>query len=101
GGYALVYQRCCRNGSVLNISNPGNTGSSYVQHIPGPEVVATNSSPHFTSAPPTFICDGLAIDQYVTATDADGDSLVYSFCSPVVGLDPCCPILAAVPPNTG
>jgi len=101
GGYYLVYQTCCRSGSILNISNPGNTGSSYVEHIPGPEVVGINSSPHFTSSPPTFICDGVSIDYYITATDPDGDSLVYDFCSPFTGLDPCCPILAAVPPNTG
>lgn len=101
GGYNLVYQNCCRNGSLLNISNPGNTGSTFMEHISGPEVVTTNSSPHFTSNPPTFICDGLGLDMYATATDADGDSLVYDLCSPYAGLDPCCPTLAAVPPNTG
>ncbi len=101
GGYFLVYQRCCRSGSILNISNPGNTGSTYMEHIPGPEVVANNSSPHFTANPPTFLCDGLDIDYYHSAMDPDGDSLVYDFCSPTVGLDPCCPLLAAVNPNTG
>ncbi len=99
GGYYVVYQRCCRNNSILNISNPGNTGSSYVEHIPGPEVVSTNSSPHFVTYPPIFICAGTDINFNHAAVDADGDSLVYDFCSPFTGLDPCCPKLDAAAPN--
>lgn len=101
GGYYLVYQNCCRNGSMLNISNAGKTGSTFMEHIPGPEVVTANSSPHFTSAPLTFICDGVGLDFYQSAVDPDGDSLVYDLCAPFTGLDPCCPMLAAMPPNTG
>jgi gliding motility-associated-like protein len=101
GGYSLVYQRCCRSASILNISNPGSTGASYMEHIPGPEVVTSNNSPHFNVSPPTFLCSGVAIDYNVSASDPDGDSLVYEFCSPLVGLDPCCPALVAGPPNTG
>lgn len=100
GGYFLVYQHCCRNAAVLNISSPGSTGSTYMEHIPGPEVVTTNSSPYFGVFPPTFVCDGYNIDYYNTATDPDGDSLVYDFCSPFTGLDPCCPVLSSIPPNT-
>ncbi|HWY10486.1 MAG TPA: hypothetical protein VN026_04120, partial [Bacteroidia bacterium] len=52
GGYYIVYQRCCRNNAILNIVNPGGTGTTYWEHIPGPEIVATNSSPHFNNFPP-------------------------------------------------
>jgi len=100
GGYYLVYQNCCRSGSMLNISSPGSTGSTFMEHIPGPETVTNNSSPRFNSNPPTFICDGLQVDYNYTALDPDGDSLVYEFCSPFAGLDPCCPTLSAIPPNT-
>lgn len=100
GGYYLVYQRCCRTASILNINNPGSTGSTYVGHIPGPEVVASNSSPYFSASPPTFFCDGVPLSYNFTATDPDGDSLVYELCSPYTGLDPCCPLLAATAPNT-
>ena len=44
GGYYIVYQRCCRNGTILNIVTPGFVGSTYYTHIPGPEVVTINNS---------------------------------------------------------
>src|ERR1035437_4539049 len=34
GGYNLMYQRCCRNNSILNLVSPGNVGSTYMAHIP-------------------------------------------------------------------
>lgn len=101
GGYYLVYQRCCRSASILNITNPGSMGSTYMEHIPGPETAATNSAPFFSSDPPTFFCDGVPMSYFFSATDPDGDSLVYEFCSPYSGLDPCCPLLSATSPNTG
>lgn len=98
GGYYIVYQRCCRNGTILNLVNPGGVGSTYWEHIPGPEVVANNSSPRFKKFPPIFICNGLHIAFDHSATDPDGDQLVYSLCSPYNGLNGCCPIIGASPP---
>lgn len=95
GGYYIVYQRCCRNGTILNLINPGAVGSTYMEHIPGPEVVNCNSSPRFNKRPKKYICNGFDIDFDHSATDPDGDSLVYSFISPFDGLDPCCPMLGA------
>ena len=93
GGYYVVYQRCCRNGTILNLINPGAVGATYWQHIPGPEVVAINNSPRFTKRPPIYICSGLPIAFDHSAIDPDGDSLVYSLCTPFNGLDACCPTL--------
>lgn len=90
GGYFIVYQRCCRNSTILNMVAPGNTGSTYWEHIPGPEVVANNSSPRFNNLPPIFLCNGLPIKFNHAATDPDGDILVYSLCTPFEGLDNCC-----------
>jgi gliding motility-associated-like protein len=101
GGYYVVYQRCCRNGTILNLMNPGNVGATYWEHIPGPEVVATNNSPRFTNRPPIYICNGIPIAFDHVASDPDGDSLVYSLCSPFNGLDPCCPIINTSPPLIG
>ncbi len=113
GGYDLVYQRCCRNNSILNIVNPGNSGTTYWEHIPGPEVVAINSSPRFTNFPPIYTCIGLQIKFNHVATDPDGDILVYSLCDPYDGCSPPptsgpCPIVAPpftnlnfTPPYTG
>lgn len=101
GGYYLVYQRCCRNNTIFNINQPGNTGSSYQEHIPGPEEVAINSSPRFNVYPPIYVCSFTDINLDHPAVDPDGDSLVYDFCSPYTGLDPCCPILLPISPNLG
>lgn len=35
GGYTLVYQRCCRNNTILNLVNPGEVGATYTAYIPG------------------------------------------------------------------
>lgn len=100
GGYFFSYQRCCRNNSILNLSAPGNVGTTYWCHIPGPEVVLVNSEPHFNLFPPIFICNGIPINFDHSATDSDGDSLAYKLCDPYNGLDPCCPLLnPALPPT--
>ncbi len=93
GGYYLVYQRCCRNNTIVNLINPGIVGSTYMEHIPGPEQAAVNSSPRYNTRPDKFICNGFDIQYNHAATDPDGDSLVYSFSSPFTGLDACCPKL--------
>ena len=109
GGYYVVYQRCCRNASILNLVNPGGVGATYWEHIPGPDVVSSNNSPRFTNRPPIYICDGIPIAFDHIASDPDGDSLVYSLCDPFNGLDACCPtinsgvslgILCGSPPST-
>ncbi|MBS1638374.1 MAG: PKD domain-containing protein [Bacteroidetes bacterium] len=97
GGYYIVYQRCCRNNTILNLINPGDVGATYWEHIPGPEVVTTNSSPRFNLFPPIFICNGIPINFNHSATDPDGDQLVYSLCTPFNGLDPCCPVIGTGP----
>ena len=93
GGYYIVYQRCCRNGTILNLISPGAVGSTYWEHIPGPEVVLINSSPRFIKRPPIYICANIPIAFDHSATDADGDSLVYSLCTPFDGLSAACPII--------
>ncbi len=99
-GYTLVYQRCCRNQSILNIVQPGETGSTYAAFIPGSAWNDCNSSPRYTNFPPIVLCinDPLIFDH--SATDPDGDSLVYSFCDPFEGAstDAPMPVPAAAPP---
>lgn len=102
GGYTIAYQRCCRSASVLNIIiNPGNVGATYWTYIPGSDVVATNNSPKFINGAPFNFCvnEINSIDQ--SATDIDGDSLVYFLTTPFDGLDGCCPIIGffAPPPS--
>jgi hypothetical protein len=87
GGYTLVYQRCCRNASINNVFDPANTGATYLGTIPDAAFAECNSSPQFNNFPPTVICvnEGLVFDH--SATDVDGDSLVYMLCAPYLGAD--------------
>jgi gliding motility-associated-like protein len=84
-GYYIVYQRCCRNGTILNIQNPGAQGASYFARIPPSGVTSTNSSPVFTKFPPILLCNNEPFSADQSAVDPDGDSLAYSFCSPFQG----------------
>lgn len=79
GGYHMYYQVCCRNGSVQNIVNPLNAGSTFYAQIPPS---GNNSSPVFNLFPPLFICVNQPFTFNHAATDANGDSLVYSLYTP-------------------
>ena len=93
GGYDFTYQRCCRNGTILNLVSPGNVGSTYMAHIPDPGLAICNSSPHYNNFPPIFLCAGVPLNFDHSATDPDGDSLYYQLCDAFTGLSPSCPIL--------
>jgi gliding motility-associated-like protein len=80
-GITLAYQRCCRNNSIVNLVNPGSTGSTYQTTIPGTNLVSCNSSPRFNNFPPIAVCLGDSLKFDHSATDPDGDSLVYELCS--------------------
>ena len=82
GGYHLVNAFCCRNGSIVNLSNPGGTGASYHAYIPDNAQVLTNSSPSWVNFPPVFICQSQPLNFDHSATDPDGDSLAYKLYTP-------------------
>lgn len=87
-GYVISYQRCCRNNSISNIGNPGQTGATYTIYLSDLAQTGCNTSPQFNNFPPVVVCNNEPIDFDHGATDADGDSLVYSFCTPFVGASP-------------
>ena len=80
-GYHMYFQICCRNGSILNIVNPGSAGETFYANIPGTSFVP-NSDPVFNLFPPLFICVNKPFSFNHSATDANGDSLVYSLYQP-------------------
>ena len=87
--YHIVYQRCCRNNSISNIITPQSTGATYTIEL-RPEAQnnaggCVNDSPTFNNFPPIIICANEPINFDHSATDEDGDQLVYKFCSPKVG----------------
>lgn len=80
-GYYISWQRCCRNSVITNIVNPGNAGYIFYAEMPDPAL--HNSSPTFSTVPDGYMCQRYPnIDSY-TATDSDGDILIYSFSQPL------------------
>lgn len=96
-GYQLSYQRCCRNFTIINIISPLATGATYYASIPGTSTFSQNSNPIFNNWPPPFICAGFPFIFDHSATDAEGDSIVYSLCDPFTGADTINPV--PQPPN--
>ncbi|MEP7196192.1 MAG: PKD domain-containing protein [Saprospiraceae bacterium] len=83
--YVIDWQRCCRNNTISNILNPGNTGATFTISI-HPEAQRTcNSSPQFKNFPPTVVCVNNPLQFDHSAFDKEGDLLVYSFCEPYAG----------------
>ena len=97
--YTLVYQRCCRNITLNNVVDPLNTGATYTIDIK-PDFTRSefNSSPKFNQWPDIYICANEQLDFDHSATDPDGDSLVYSLCIPYMGATDAFPKPDTAPP---
>lgn len=78
-GYTVTYQTCCRQTGMANVFP---TGSTYTCRIPGLDQLGTGNDncPKFR-LPINVICQNATFTLDFGANDADGDSLVYSFCS--------------------
>ncbi|MEM1219380.1 MAG: PKD domain-containing protein [Bacteroidota bacterium] len=83
--YHISYQRCCRNNTITNIVFPGDVGATYTMDLTPTAQFVCNNSPVFNEVPPIVICANEPIDFDFSATDPDGDDLVYSFCTPFTG----------------
>lgn len=83
GGYYLVWERCCRNSSVINIVDPDAAGMAFYLEIADPAL--QNSSPVFNSPPLPYSCAEQLFQFHFDATDDDGDSLLYVLSTPLDG----------------
>lgn len=81
--YMIAFQRCCRNTTILNLVGPGDTGAAFTTEITPESQRTCNNSPTFNDFPPVVICVNRPINFDHSASDIDGDSLVYEFCSPL------------------
>ncbi len=81
--YIIGYQRCCRNNTIFNILDPNITGAVYLVEITPEAQRMCDDSPKWNGFPPIVICanEPLAFDH--SATDPDGDQVVYTFCAPL------------------
>jgi gliding motility-associated-like protein len=92
GGYHIVYQRCCRNNLIRNIIEPLDTGASFTVEVSESALEDCNAGAVFNYWPPVAICVNEPIDFDHSASDADGDSLVYRLCTPLTGANPDFPV---------
>ncbi len=87
-GYYVVWERCCRNNVITNIEKPGDAGMVFYLEFPP---VFKDGAPFINNSPEFPFPDGslLCLDELnqlsFSASDADGDSLVYSLGTPWVG----------------
>jgi len=77
-GYHIFYERCCRNGTIVNLIP--DESMSFHAYISPP--LLQNSSPVFTDDPIPFLCAGDTTTLLNSAIDPDGDMLVFSFVQP-------------------
>ncbi|WP_147243380.1 gliding motility-associated C-terminal domain-containing protein [Chitinophaga flava] len=98
-GYTIAFQSCCRDPFMVNIISdpiPGTpdrgTGATYFAEIPGTNSgavdangVVKNSSPEFNKEEATLVCADKKFTYDFSASDPDGDELVYEFCDAYKG----------------
>ncbi len=97
-GYRVAYVRCCRGPSINNLVNPDDTGLTLTVNIPGSaNGLYINSSPRFNSYPPMLLCNNEDLLFNHSATDPDGDVLVYSLATPFRGGTPSSPMPTPTP----
>lgn len=86
--YFVSYQRCCRNVTIANILAPEDSGATFMIELTPLAQQLCNSSPAFETYPPMIICNDAPLIYDHSATDPDGDQLVYEFCAPLLGGGP-------------
>lgn len=85
GGYEFVYQRCCFNSTLVNVVDPLNTGLTTSIKLTERALQLCNSSPDYRDWPNIYLCQGDTFFFDHGARDVDGDSIVYSLCTPFKG----------------
>jgi gliding motility-associated-like protein len=105
-GYIVAYQRCCRISNIRNIVPPSNDfGETWTVAIPGTAVLPDaiqNSSARFAQNDTAIICQNSFFTFDFSATDINGDSLVYVFTPAFSGASIAqpSPAASAAPPFT-
>jgi hypothetical protein len=84
-GYLFAYQRCCRNITLTNIVAPDGQGTTQLIEITGEAQLTCNASPQFKEWPPVYVCAGNDFNFDHSATDEEGDQLLYKLHAPFIG----------------
>ncbi|XZF14566.1 T9SS type A sorting domain-containing protein [Chitinophagaceae bacterium MMS25-I14] len=80
GQYRFVYSTCCRNGAILNASNPLSESMGLYTDF---TVSASNSTPACLSMPVAYFPENLPATYNPLPYDVDGDSLSWSLNTPI------------------
>lgn len=87
-GYYIVWERCCRNDGITNLRFPGQQGQTFFMEFPA--VVTNpggqffeNDSPVMKPVGNNLFCINQTSTLDFSATDLDGDSLVWDLVPPV------------------
>lgn len=86
--YTISYQRCCRNGTIVNIPDPLSVGATYTVDLTPHAQEQGISSLHFAQIPNSYYCQGqeLSIDHSAIRGHSNPNTEIkYSFCSPFLG----------------
>jgi len=83
--YQITYQRCCRNSTISNIIRPSEIGITFTVEITPRAQEICNNGPKFNDFPPIAICVGEPLSFDHSASDLDGDQIIYEFCAPLQG----------------
>ncbi len=81
--YMIAYQRCCRGENINNLINPTSFGSVFSIELTPEAMRSCNNSPVFNEPPPLLVCAGFDLSFDHSASDIEGDSIVYEFCIPL------------------
>ena len=94
-GYIISKQRCCRVTGIVNLQPPSTSfGATFTIKIPGSNTGPTapmNASPVFVFNDTAVVCSNNQFSINFNATDANADSLVYSFVDAYDGSNPSSP----------
>ena len=79
-GYTAAYQTCCRIDGIRNV--PNSVGATYITQIPGTNILGLNGTDNSSrfSQGISVVCYNKPFTLDFSATDPDGDSLIYSLC---------------------
>lgn len=81
--YLIAYQRCCRSESISNLVNPGDFGAVFSVEITPEAINTCNNSPVFNEFPPLIVCAGFELEYDHSASDKEGDQVIYEYCTPL------------------
>ncbi len=84
-GYVIAFRRCCRNSTLLNVTEPLDTGATYWIELTPEAQQQCNTSARFKNWADVYLCANENLEFDASAIDIDGDSLVYKLCVPTEG----------------